>query len=166
MTLVISSISAKQSLNFRIFIKQSSCHLIGLCSNIIYDLFIVERLYEDQSQIVSTQFFYLSVITCIFKIVNQSIHQTKLYSCYIWFVYKSRIEPLFNISIISSFTRYIYRLVIKLSSSSKGKSSQSAFWGLLTYIQLSNYNSFKLTFNLSTILSGKRFIGRFVDNFC
>ena len=50
------SIYAKQSLNFRIVMKQSSYRLIGLHSDIIYGLFIFNQSYKDQRQSLSTQF--------------------------------------------------------------------------------------------------------------
>ena len=62
-------ISAKQSLDFQITIKRLRYHLVGLISNIFYDLFIVDKLYEDISQILSHQ-FYLSIIKCTYSIFN------------------------------------------------------------------------------------------------
>ena len=53
-----ASISAKQSLNFRIIIDSSSYRSIGLRSNKIYDLFVAESSYKYQSRNVSTRFRY------------------------------------------------------------------------------------------------------------
>ena len=71
-----------------------------------------------------------------------------------------------NLSTILSFAQYIRRIVIKLSSPSKGESSKSAFQERIIYIYLSNDQLIKLTFNLSNLLSSKQSIGRFVNNLC
>ena len=55
-----ASIIAKQSLGFRLKIEQSNYYSIGLRSNIIYDLFIVEQSYEDISRNVSNQFLLIN----------------------------------------------------------------------------------------------------------
>ena len=75
-----ASIYLKQSLDFRIIIKRSSYRRIGLSSNIIYGLFIIEISYEYQRRNVGNidQYFNLSVISCLVSIVNKSINRTKL----------------------------------------------------------------------------------------
>ena len=74
-----TSIYTKQSLNFWIIIKQSSYRPIGLRNNIIYCIFIVDRLYEDQKRNVHTQFhsFGIFVILWTVFIVNVSMYQTE-----------------------------------------------------------------------------------------
>ena len=74
------SIYPKKSLNFQIIIKRPSCHSIGLRSNIIYGLFIVDRSYKYQIRNVSTQFqhFGLSVISCTVLIANWEINRNKI----------------------------------------------------------------------------------------
>ena len=67
--------------------------------------------------------------------INKYI-KLKFYSSYIWLVYTSMLEPLFNLNIMLSFIRYNVCLVSKFSSPSKGKSPKSVFWGLFSYIQL------------------------------
>ena len=160
---MIASISAKKSLYFWIIIKQLSYHSIGLRSNIIYYLFNVKWSYEDLIRNISNAF--LSFCDKMHCFDCQSINiRLKFYSSYIRFIYTSTIKPLFNISTISSFKWYIRHTVINLWSQSKGKSSKSSFWWLLTYIQLLNDNLIELIFNLSAILSVKPSIGIFVNN--
>ena len=74
-----SSIYYEQSLNFCIIVEWSIYRSIGIRSNIIYGLLVVEQSYEDQSQNLNTQFlsFGFSVILWTISIVNRSIHRTK-----------------------------------------------------------------------------------------
>ena len=72
----------------------------------------------------------------------------------------STIKKLFNLNKISSFIWYNRCTYISLWLPSKGKSLKSVFWVLFWYIQLSNYCSIELTFNISTVLPVKKFIGR------
>ena len=74
------SISAKQNLNFRIIIERPSYRLIGILSNIIYGLFVVDLSYEYQNRNVSNivRSLDISVASCTILIVNRSIHGTQL----------------------------------------------------------------------------------------
>ena len=99
-----------------------------------------------------------------FELLIDQYIALNFYFYYIKFIYTSKIEPLFNLSMISSFIQYIHFIGINLLSPSKGKSSKSLFQGLLTHIKLSNNSFIKLTFNLSTILLSKQYIGCFVNN--
>ena len=76
----------QKSLDFRIITKQSSYCLIGLYSHIINHLFIVERSYEDQSQIVSNTDQYLQTKTLLF-----------LHSICIFIYDQIIIQPFYNI---------------------------------------------------------------------
>ena len=69
----------QKSLDCLIIIEQLRYRPIGLCSNIIYGLLIVDWSYEYQRQNINNivQYFNISVISCTVSIVNWSIHRTK-----------------------------------------------------------------------------------------
>ena len=93
-----------KTLNFVIIIKRSIYYLIGIRSNIIYHISIFKQSYKYKIQNACAH-FDLYVITCILLIVNWSIDRNKILFSYILFVYNSTIKPLFNLYMISLFTR-------------------------------------------------------------
>ena len=73
-------LSAKQSIDFQIIVKRSGHRLIGLRSNKIYSLFIIEKSCKYQRRSVSSivRYFYISLMSCTVLVVNWLIHQTRL----------------------------------------------------------------------------------------
>ena len=53
--LTTESIIVERSQGFLLTIEKSNYHSIGLCSNIIYHLFVVDRSYKYHSQNISNQ---------------------------------------------------------------------------------------------------------------
>ena len=65
---------------FELTIKQSNYHLIGLCSNLIYNIFIFNQSYEDHSQNVSNKYWYFDDHTHTFnlQLVKATVNLEKL----------------------------------------------------------------------------------------
>ena len=91
-----ASIDAKQSINVWIIIERSSYRFIGICSNIIYSLFIVNQSYKYQIWNVSTKILSFNhyVNTWTVLIANQSIHKNKRLLFLHLICFNRKFEPL------------------------------------------------------------------------
>ena len=109
-----TSISTKQNLYFWIIMNISSYRLIGLCSNIIYDLFIFKRSYKDQNQNVGTRFISFCDHMNFF-IVNWPIHRPKLlfFLHFICMYVSNRtiVQPFYDIIIYMIYSSLIQLLI-------------------------------------------------------